>query len=373
MSGLPDADLPRDAMTEGIRKIIHIDMDAFYASVEQRDDPSLRGRPVAVGGAPDGRGVVAAASYEARQFGVRSAMPSARAARLCAALVFVRPRFEVYRAVSRDIHAVFREFTEVIEPLSLDEAYLDVSDAAQFGGSATRIARALKDRIKTRTGLTASAGVSYNKFLAKIASDHDKPDGLFVIEPAAGPAFVETLDVRRIHGVGPATAARMQTLGIATGADLRAWSADALQARFGRAGLRYYWLARGVDERPVQRERVRKSVGQENTFAADLFEHDAMLAELTRLARAVARHLERLGVAGRTLTIKVRFADFSLITRSVTTAHGFAVAADIEPQLEPLLTRADPGGRGVRLLGVTVSNLDADPTRQAELWGAQWH
>jgi len=355
-------------MSSDHRKIIHVDMDAFYASVEQRDDPTLRGRPVAVGGSPGGRGVVAAASYEARRYGVRSAMPSARASRLCPELVFVRPRFDVYRTVSREIHDVFRVFTDAIEPLSLDEAYLDVTDVPLCDGSATRIARVLKERIRACTGLTASAGVSYNKFLAKIASDHDKPDGLFVIEPAAGPAFVESLDVRRIHGVGPATATRMHRLGIRTGADLRTWSGEALVARFGRTGMRYYWLARGIDDRPVRSERARKSIGQENTFATDLFERGDMLAELKRLAGRVAHHLETLGVAGRTLTIKVRFADFTLVTRSVTTAHGFATLVDMAPQLEPLLGRAETNGRGVRLLGVTVSSLDADPMRQPDLW-----
>lgn len=356
-------------MPDPVRKIIHVDMDAFYASVEQRDDPALRGRPVAVGGSPEGRGVVAAASYEARRFGVRSAMPSARALRRCPELVFVRPRFEVYRAVARAIRRVFREFTGRIEPLSLDEAYLDVTGADILDGSATRIAGALKARIRAETGLTASAGVSYNKFLAKIASDQDKPDGLFVIEPADGPRFVAALQVHRIHGVGPATAARMHALGIHTGADLRAWSREALVARFGRAGARYYWLARAVDDRPVETGRARKSVGQENTFAEDLFEAAPMVAELERLAGRVAQRLGELGVAGRTLTVKVRFADFALVTRSTTRARGFASLDDMRPLLPGLLERARTDERGVRLLGVTVSNLEAvEAGRQPGFW-----
>lgn len=353
------------------RKIIHIDMDAFYAAVEQRDDPALRGRPVAVGGAPQGRGVVAAASYEARRFGVRSAMPSARALRRCPELVFVRPRFAAYRGISREIRSIFQAFTETIEPLSLDEAYLDVTGATYGGGSATRIARAIKARIREQTGLTASAGVSYNKFLAKLASDEDKPDGLCVIEPGAGEAFVTDLAVRRFHGIGPATAARMTELGIHTGADLRAWSLAELTARFGRAGERYHGLARGFDERAVQTQRIRKSVGQEQTFARDLTALADMETELEELAARVAARLAELDRAGRTLTVKLRYADFSLVTRAVTRPRGYARVDDMRAALPALLRRACEEGQAVRLLGVTVSNLDVPPLEQGDFWEAQ--
>src|SRR5271156_2941147 len=246
------------------RKIIHIDMDAFYASVEQRDNPELRGKPVAVGGSRE-RGVVAAASYEARKFGVHSAMPSITARRKCPDLIFVKPRFDAYKAISLQIREIFAAYTPIIEPLSLDEAYLDVTENLKGIVSATQIAEEIRARIRAETELTASAGVSYNKFLAKLASDHRKPDGLFVITPAMGPAFVETLPVRKFHGVGPVTAKKMAQLGIQTGLDLRAQTPPFLQQHFGKAGAYYYWAARGVDERPVRADRMRKSIGAENT------------------------------------------------------------------------------------------------------------
>ncbi len=253
-----------------VRRVIHIDMDAFYASVEQRDDPSLRGRPVAVGGSRE-RGVVAAASYEARKFGVRSAMPSITAKRQCPDLVFVPPRFDVYKAVSAQIHAVFARYTRLIQPLSLDEAYLDVTAPLLDRGSATAIAAEIRAAIRAETGLTASAGVSCNKFLAKLASDHRKPDGLFVITPKMGPAFVEDLPVGKFHGVGPVTAAKMNRLGIHTGLDLRAQPLAFLAEHLGKAAVCYYYgVARGQDDRPVEADRARKSVGAENTFATDL-------------------------------------------------------------------------------------------------------
>jgi DNA polymerase IV len=259
------------------RRIIHVDMDAFYASVEQRDNPELCGRPVAVGGARE-RGVVAAASYEARKFGVRSAMPSVTARRKCPELIFVKPRFDVYREISMQIRAIFARYTPLIEPLSLDEAYLDVNDNLMGISSATEIAKRIRAAIREETGLTASAGVSYNKFLAKLASDHRKPDGLFVIPPPMGRAFVETLDVGRFHGVGPATREKMNRLGIVTGADLEAQTLAFLQQHFGKAGSYYYWIARGVDHRPVRADRVRKSIGAENTFFEDIFTFDAARA-----------------------------------------------------------------------------------------------
>src|ERR1700732_1802582 len=249
-------------------KILHIDMDAFYASVEQRDNPELRGKPVAVGGSPE-RGVVAAASYEAREFGVHSAMPSATAKRKCPTLIFVKPRFDVYKAVSLQIRAIFAVYTPMIEPLSLDEAYLDVTENLKGIASATQIAEEIRAKIRNETGLTASAGVSYNKFLAKIASDHRKPDGLFVITPRRGPAFAETLPGGKFHGVGPATTAKMHRLGIETGLELRAQTLPFLQQHFGKSGPYYFWIARGIDERPVRADRIRKSVGAEDTVAHD--------------------------------------------------------------------------------------------------------
>ncbi len=256
------------------RKIIHVDMDAFYASVEQRDNPELRGKPVAVGGSRE-RGVVAAASYEARKFGVRSAMPSVTAKRRCPDLIFVNPRFDAYKAVSRQIRAIFAEHTSIIEPLSLDEAYLDVTENLKGIASATRIAEEIRAKIRAETGLTASAGVSYNKFLAKLASDYRKPDGIFVITPNMGPAFVETLQVGKFHGVGPATTAKMNRFGIKTGLDLRAQSLAFLQRHFGKSGPYYYWIARGVDDRRVRADRIRKSIGAESTFFDDLFTSEA--------------------------------------------------------------------------------------------------
>jgi DNA polymerase IV len=246
------------------RKIIHIDMDAFFASVEQRDNPELRGKPVAVGGSRE-RGVVAAASYEARKFGVHSAMPSIAARRKCPDLIFVKPRFDVYRAVSLQTRKIFAEFTPIVEPLSLDEAYLDVTTNLSGFASATEIAQRIRAKIWVETGLTASAGVSYNKFLAKLASDHRKPDGLFVITPKMGQPFVESLPVEKFHGVGPATAAKMHRLGIDTGRDLKAQPLPVLQRHFGQSGPFFYWIARGIDERPVRADRIRKSIGAENT------------------------------------------------------------------------------------------------------------
>ena len=345
------------------RKIIHIDMDAFFASVEQRDDPSLRGRPVAVGGSRE-RGVVAAASYEARKFGVRSAMPSVTARRKCPELVFVKPRFEVYKAVSLQIRAIFAEHTPLIEPLSLDEAYLDVTENLQGIASATEIAERIRASIRAATGLTASAGVSYNKFLAKLASDHRKPDGLFVITPRMGPGFVEDLPVGRFHGVGPATTAKMERLGIHTGLDLRAQELAFLQQHFGKAGPYYYWIARGIDERPVRPNRERKSVGAENTFATDLTSLAPAQAALQPLIDKVWRHCEAVGTSGRTVTLKVKYTDFSQVTRSRTGTAPIASRAELAAVVALLLEPVFPVPRGIRLLGVTLSALD-DGTRPA--------
>ncbi len=299
------------------RKIIHIDMDAFYASVEQRNNPELRGKPVAVGGSR-ARGVVAAASYEARKFGVHSAMASVTAKRKCPELIFVVPRFAVYKAVSQQIREIFAEHTPLIEPLSLDEAYLDVTENRKQIASATAIAEQIRAQIRAETGLTASAGVSYNKFLAKMASNQRKPDGLFVITPKMGPGFVETLPIGKFHGIGPVTRARMERLGIQTGRDLKAQTLPFLQQHFGKAGPYYYWVARGIDERPVCADRARKSVGAENTFETDLYSAQEIHAGLRPIIEKVWTYCERTGLRARTVTLKVKYADFRQITRSRT-------------------------------------------------------
>lgn len=347
-----------------VRKIIHIDMDAFYASVEQRDNPELRGKPVAVGGSAE-RGVVAAASYEARKFGVRSAMPSVTAKRQCPDLIFVKPRFEVYKAISRQIRDIFAEHTPIIEPLSLDEAYLDVTENLQGILLARDIALRIREKIKAETGLNASAGISYNKFLAKLASDHRKPNGQFVISPEMGPAFVETLPVGRFHGIGPATAAKMNALGLFTGLDIRNQTLEFMNANFGKSGAYYYWISRGVDARPVRANRIRKSIGAENTFSTDLIDYDALLAELEPLVGKVWRHCEATGNRGRTVTLKIKFADFEIITRSRSVAAAVRGRDDLARLAFGLLEAEIPLPKRVRLLGVSLSALqdgdDAEP------------
>ncbi len=348
------------------RKIIHVDMDAFYASVEQRDNPDLRGKPVAVGGSRE-RGVVAAASYEAREFGVRSAMPSVTARRQCPDLIFVKPRFEVYKAISQQIREIFAEHTPVIEPLSLDEAYLDVTDNLQGIPLARDIALDIRARIKVETGLNASAGISYNKFLAKLASDHRKPNGQFVISPETGPAFVETLPVGKFHGIGPATAVRFHALGIQTGLDIRGQTLAFLEAHFGKAGGYYYWISRGIDERPVRADRIRKSVGAENTFFADLTEFDAMVAELRPLVDKVWRHCEHTGNRGRKVTLKVKFADFETMSRSRSVPSAVGSRDDLERLAVGLLEGSMPLPKAVRLLGVSLSSLQVDQGEAPQL------
>jgi DNA polymerase-4 len=347
----------------GTRKIIHIDMDAFYASVEQRDNPELRGKPVAVGGA-QARGVVAAASYEARKFGVHSAMPSITARRKCPELIFVAPRFDAYKAISLQIRSIFAEYTPTIEPLSLDEAYLDVTENLKGIASATIIAEEIRARIRTELQLTASAGVSYNKFLAKLASDYRKPDGLFVITPDMGPEFVKTLPVRKFHGVGPATATKMQRLGIATGIDLKGQTLAFLQQHFGKAGSYFYRAARGVDERPVRADRARKSVGAENTFAADLVTYETARDELREIVEKVWRYCEGSDVRGRTVTLKVKFANFHQITRSRTCDMLIGTRAELEQLGNELLTPLFPITKGIRLLGISLSSLAIDGGEQ---------
>jgi DNA polymerase-4 len=345
------------------RKIIHIDMDAFYASVEQRDNPELRGKPVAVGGSRE-RGVVAAASYEARKFGVRSAMPSITAKRKCPDLIFVKPRFDAYKAISLQIREIFAEYTPIIEPLSLDEAYLDVTENLKGIVSATHIAEEIRAKVRAETELTASAGVSYNKFLAKLASDHRKPDGLFVITPAMGPAFVETLPVRKFHGVGPATAAKMARLGIKAGLDLRAQTLAFLQEHFGKAGSYYYGVARGIDERPVRADRIRKSVGAENTFPADLFTYEAARDALQDIIDKVWGHCEGSRLRGRTVTLKVKFANFQQITRSHTGQMPIMARSELEQLGNALLEPLFPVAKGLRLLGVSLSSLVLEETER---------
>ena len=340
------------------RKIIHVDMDAFYASVEQRDDPALKGQPVAVGGGH--RGVVAAASYEARVFGVRSAMPSVTAKRRCPDLVFVKPRFEVYKAVSLQIRAIFADYTTLIEPLSLDEAYLDVSEDRRGLGSARAIAEDIRARIKAETGLTASAGVSYCKFVAKLASDHNKPDGICVIPPHKGAAFVATLPVKRFHGVGPVTAAKMERLGIATGADLARWPIEQLEAHFGSAGRWYWRIARGIDEREVKPDRPYKSVSAERTFDVDLTAPDDLAREVSRVAGYAWERIERAEVRGRTVTLKVKYADFTLITRSKSFAVPVADLTAFEASGQELLRALLPVPRGIRLLGLGLHSIVED-------------
>jgi DNA polymerase-4 len=339
------------------RKIIHIDMDAFFASVEQRDNPDLRGKPVAVGGSRE-RGVVAAASYEARKFGVHSAMPSVTAKRKCPELTFVPPRFDVYRAVSRQIRAIFADYAPIVEPLSLDEAYLDVTDNLRGIASATEIAESIRGRIRAETRLTASAGVSYNKFLAKLASDHKKPDGLFVITPRLGPSFVETLPVGNFHGIGPATATKLKRLGIETGRDLRAQRLAFLQHHFGASGAYYYGLARGIDERPVCAHRVRKSIGTETTFSQDLREFASLRDALYAILDRLWRQCKAAGLRGRTVTLKVKYSDFQQITRSRSSMSPVAELGEVERSSLDLLSALIPIPKPVRLLGVTLSNLE---------------
>ncbi len=331
-------------------------MDAFYASVEQRDDPSLRGRPVAVGHGAR-RGVVAAASYEARAFGVRSALPSVTALRRCPQLVFVRPRFEVYRAVSLQIREVFGHYADLIEPLALDEAYLDVTADRQGIGTAWRTAKLIRERILAQTGLTASAGISYNKFLAKLASSQRKPNGQFAIQPRDGERFVETLPVAKFHGVGPATAAKMRALGIETGADLKTWSLEKLQARFGKAGAWYHGIARGRDDRPVDPDRRRKSSGSETTFHEDQTDPGGIEAGVIAMADDVWEWCEKTGGRGRTVTVKIKWADFQQATRSSSARAPIDSRAKLHEVSLALIRTVLPPTKGIRLVGVTISNF----------------
>lgn len=354
-SHAPEEDDSEEA--DGLRKIIHVDMDAFFASVEQRDDPSLQGKPVAVGGSR-ARGVVAAASYEARKFGVRSAMPSVKALRLCPQLIFVPPRFEAYKTVSRQIRAIFADYTPLIEPLSLDEAYLDVTQDLKGIGSATHIAQLIRARIKAETGLTASAGVSYNKFIAKLASDQNKPDGLCVIRPGEGAQFVASLPVRRFHGVGPRGAEKMAALGIETGADLRERDLPFLRAHFGAQADYLYRAARGIDLRRVRPNRPRKSIGGERTFERDISTGSALREALARIIDLVWHDIERLGARGRTVTLKLRLSDFTLRTHARSLARAVEGREEFARLAEGLLDSVLPLPQPVRLMGLTLSALE---------------
>jgi DNA polymerase IV len=356
---VPDARPPPDPLPQTgdgkTRKIIHVDMDAFYASVEQRDNPELKGKPVAVGGGH--RGVVTAASYEARPYGVRSALPSVTAKRLCPDLIFVKPRFDVYRTVSHQIRAIFFDYTDLVEPLSLDEAYLDVTEDRHGLGSARAIAQDIRRRIREECQLTASAGVSYCKFIAKLASDHRKPDGLCVITPEKGPEFVASLPVARFHGVGPVTARKMERLGILTGADLRDWSLPALQAHFGSSADWYWRICRGIDEREVKPDRPYKSVSAERTFDEDLRDPDRLAAELERIAGYAWDRVERAEVIGRTVTLKVKYGDFTIITRSKSFAGPVPDRQVFTAAGQALLAALHPLSKGIRLLGLGLHNL----------------
>ena len=342
-----------------IRKIIHVDMDAFYASVEQRDNQALRGKPVAVGYAAR-RGVVAAASYEARRFGVHSAMPSVTAMRLCPDLIFVAPRFDVYRSVSSQIHSIFSEYTDLIEPLALDEAYLDVTGNRQNISTAWVTAKIIRARIQKETGLTASAGISYNKFLAKLASGKRKPNGQFAITPEMGAAFIETLPVDKFYGVGPVTAKKMHMLGIRTGADLKARSLNDLRQHFGKNGSWYYDIARGQDDREVDPHRERKSASSETTFAEDLTDPSAIEASVLSLADEMWVWLETSGCLARTVTVKIKWADFQQSTRRRSLKTPFSDRNQLRQVALELIRLVCPPPKGIRLLGVGLSNFTTD-------------
>jgi DNA polymerase IV len=353
--------------TRSIRKIIHIDMDAYYASIEQRDNPELRGKPIAVGGSPEGRGgVVATASYEARKFGVRSAMPSKRAKQLCPALIFLRPRFDVYKAVSNHIRSIFTRYTDQIEPLSLDEAYLDVTQDKLNIGSAIDIARMIKQNIRDELHLTASAGISINKFLAKIASDLEKPDGLTFIGPSRINSFMESLPVEKFYGVGKVTAEKMRNMGLHTGADLKKLSLSELSKYFGKAGQFYYNIVRGIDDRNVEPHRETKSVGAEDTFPFDLTDVEDMFDELEKIGKVVADRLLKHNLKGKTVTLKVKYSDFKLITRSQTVEEALDNRHAITGIAKDLLQGTDIENKKVRLLGISVSNFGEVATKTKE-------
>lgn len=350
-----------------MRKIIHIDMDAFFASVEQLDNPELRGKPVAVGGSGE-RSVVAAASYEARKFGVRSAMPSVIARRLCPDLIFVSHNFSRYNEVSSQVSAIYREYTDLIEPLSIDEAFLDVTVDKQGIGSATILADKIRREIRLRTGLTASAGVSVNKFLAKIASDINKPDGLFVIRPEEAEKFIEQLPVEKFYGIGKVTSQKMHKLGIHSGSDLKRWDRVSLVRNFGKAGVFFYDIVRGIDDRPVEPDQERKSVGTELTYEKDLTTGFEIIAELYKLEKELMERLEQAETAGRTITIKVKFSDFRQITRSKTVQNYIRDFKTLHKEVSSIRKSMQLEGSKIRLLGVSISNLETEDCGDRQLY-----
>jgi DNA polymerase-4 len=342
-------------------------MDAFFASVEQLDNPELRGKPVAVGGSGE-RSVVAAASYEARKFGVRSAMPSVIAKRLCPDLIFVKHNFERYHQVSACVFEIFKEYTDIIEPLSIDEAFLDVTCDKKKIGSATLIAKRIRKEIKTRTGLTASAGISVNKFLAKIASDINKPDGLFLIRPEEAQKFIEELTVEKFYGIGKVTAQKMHKLGIHKGADLKKWDMVSLVRNFGKAGVFFYEIVRGIDERPVEPDQERKSVGTELTYEKDLTTGFEIIAELYKLEKELLERLEHSEATGRTITLKIKFSDFRQITRSKTLQNYIRDFDTLHKEVSGMRKLLKLEGSRIRLLGISISNLETDDCEDMQLY-----
>lgn len=349
------------------RKILHIDMDAFYASVEQRDNPDLRGKPIAVGHAEQ-RGVVSAASYEARKFGVRSAMSSLKAKKLCQELIFVPGRMNVYKEVSAQIHDIFHQYTDIIEPISLDEAFLDVTVNKPGIALAVDIGKEIKQKIREQLNLVASVGVSYNKFLAKIASDYRKPDGLCTIHPDQALEFIARLPIESFWGVGPVTAKRMHELGIYKGAHLREYSLGGLTKEFGKMGKIYYDFARGIDERPVEAERIRKSIGCEQTLEKDISRKSSVIIELYHVANELIRRLEGKEFYGNTLTLKIKFGDFTQITRSQTVTHELTTLDTILLLAKKLLKEVEFENHPIRLIGLSVSNPRDEQEKHEAVW-----
>jgi DNA polymerase-4 len=352
---------------QSVRKIIHIDMDAFFASVEQLDNPELRRKPVAVGGSGV-RHVVAAASYEARKFGVRSAMPSVTAKRLCPDLIFVRHHFDRYEEISSQVFEILREYTDLVEPLSIDEAFLDVTTDKMNICSATLIAKKIRNEIREKTGLTASAGISYNKFLAKIASDINKPDGLFVITPEDAEQFIESLAIGKFYGIGKVTAEKMHKLGIHDGASLKKWDLASLIRNFGKAGNFYYDIARGIDDRPVEPFSERKSVGTELTYEKDLTTRFELIAELYKIEKELMERLEHAEKAGKTITVKIKFADFRQITRSKTLQNYIRDFNSLHKEVSIIRKSLQLEGSRIRLLGLSVSNLETEDCSDRQLY-----
>ncbi len=349
------------------RKIIHIDMDAFYAAIEQRDNPHLKGKPIIVGGSPENRGVVSTASYEARRFGIHSAMPTKRAISLCKDLIIIHPNFEKYKTASKSLVTIYREYTDLIEPVSLDECYLDVTENKKAIPTATEIAFTLKERIKKELNLTASAGVAPNKFLAKIASDINKPDGVMVIKPHQVETFIQTLEVKKIWGVGRVTQEKLGNMGVVTCGDLQKYTLDELIQGFGKFGNMLYSFVRGIDKRPVVTHRKVKSVASETTFPVDYLDIDIIKEALLKQTERVSKRLKAKNVKGKTITIKVKYSDFSQITRSQTIDTLTDDLEEIYSTSEKLLDKTEVGKRKVRLIGAAVSNFEAEEKRSDEL------